>query len=182
MHFDRVRVGMRYKNFKILTHEVENGRSPIQQLAIPHIYNLTLNPNEDTSYAYEDAHSWVLYEVYMPKTAELQQSLARESVPFGAPPGLQPIPTNLETPVLRTLGANCEGHAALTRPFRIESLFRHVHQWSNPALPGCLTPSRSPNRAHERAFVQVPRSADPEPSTQLRHPSVSTGSVGGWVW
>jgi arylsulfatase len=85
MFFDRIHVGMRYKNFKVLTHKVEDGPSPIQQLAIPHIYNLTLNPDEDTPYAYEGIHSWVLYEVFIPKTVELQQSLLKDSVPFGAP-------------------------------------------------------------------------------------------------
>jgi hypothetical protein len=36
---------MRYKNFKVLTHKIEDGAAPIQQLAIPHIYNLTVNPD-----------------------------------------------------------------------------------------------------------------------------------------
>lgn len=85
MYFDSQHVGMRYKNFKILTHKVEDGASAIQRLAIPHIYNLTLNPDEDTPYAYEDAHSWVLYKVFMPAAAEHQRSLAQDSVPFCAP-------------------------------------------------------------------------------------------------
>ena len=93
MFFDSTHVGMRYKNFKVLTHKVEDGPAPIQQLAIPHIYNLTLNPDEDTPYAYEDAHSWVLYKVFMPKTVELQQSLAKDSVPFGAPLDYNPYGT-----------------------------------------------------------------------------------------
>lgn len=85
MYFDSQHVGMRYKNFKILTHKVEDGASPIQQLAIPHIYNLTLNPDEDTPYAYEYGHSWVLYKIFMPAVVEHRQSLAKDSVPFGAP-------------------------------------------------------------------------------------------------
>jgi arylsulfatase len=85
MFFDRIHVGMRYKNFKVLTHQVENGAAPIQQLAIPHIYNLTVNPDEDTPYNYEQAHSWVLYKVFMPAALELQASLKKDSVPFGAP-------------------------------------------------------------------------------------------------
>jgi arylsulfatase len=38
---------MRYKNFKVLTHKIEDGTAPIQQLAIPHVYNLTVNPDEE---------------------------------------------------------------------------------------------------------------------------------------
>ena len=48
MFFDHLHVGMRYKNFKVLTHAIEDGSAPIQQLAIPHVYNLTVNPDEDT--------------------------------------------------------------------------------------------------------------------------------------
>ncbi|MDJ0496445.1 MAG: sulfatase-like hydrolase/transferase [Acidimicrobiia bacterium] len=85
MFFDGVHVGMRYKNFKVLTHKVESGPDPILKLATPHIYNLTVNPDEDTPYNYQDVHSWVLYEVFMPKVRELMVSLQRDSVPFGAP-------------------------------------------------------------------------------------------------
>src|SRR5262249_54508440 len=55
-----------YKNFKVLTHKIEDGAAPIQQLAIPHIYNLSVNPDEDTPYNYEVGHSWVLYKVFGP--------------------------------------------------------------------------------------------------------------------
>ena len=90
MFFDHLHVGMRYKNFKVLTHKIENGAAPIQQLAIPHIYNLTVNPDEDTPYNFEDIHSWVMYKVFMPKAMELQASLKEDSVPFGAPIDFNP--------------------------------------------------------------------------------------------
>ena len=90
MFFDQLHVGMRYKNFKVLTHKIEDGASPIQQLAIPHIYNLTLNPDEDAPYNYEVGHTWVLYKVFMPKAMELQESLKKDSVPFGAPLDFNP--------------------------------------------------------------------------------------------
>lgn len=93
MFFDKTHVGMRWKNFKVLTHQVESGASPVVELAIPHIFNLTVNPDEDTPYNYEDAHSWVLYRVFMPKTAELHASLETDSVPFGAP--LDYVPPDL---------------------------------------------------------------------------------------
>ena len=57
MFFDHLHVGMRYKNFKVLTYKIEDGTAAIQQLAIPHIYTLTVNPDEDTSYNYERIHS-----------------------------------------------------------------------------------------------------------------------------
>jgi len=85
MFFDQLHVGMRYKNFKVLTHKIEDGAAPIQQLAVPHIYNLTVNPDEDVPYNYEVGHTWVLYKVFMPKVLELQESLKKDSVPFGAP-------------------------------------------------------------------------------------------------
>jgi arylsulfatase len=81
---------MRYKNFKILTHKIEDGFAPIQQLAIPHLYNLSVNPDEDTPLSYDGVHSWVLYKVFGPKTAELQASLKKDSVPFGAPLDFNP--------------------------------------------------------------------------------------------
>jgi arylsulfatase len=90
MFFDRRHVGMRWKNFKVLTHRVEDGSAPVEELAIPHIYNLTVNPDEDTPYYYEEAHSWVLYKVFMPKAMELQASLQKDSVPFGAPLDFNP--------------------------------------------------------------------------------------------
>ena len=88
--FDHLHVGMRYKNFKILTHVVASGPSPIQQLAIPHVYNLSVNPDEDTPYNYAEGHSWVLYKFFSPKSQELKQSLAKDSVPFGAPLAFNP--------------------------------------------------------------------------------------------
>ncbi len=90
MFFDHLHVGMRYKNFKVLTYKIENGLAPIQQLAIPHIQNLTVNPDEDTPINYDLAHSWVLYKVFGPKTQELQASLKIDSVPFGAPLDFNP--------------------------------------------------------------------------------------------
>lgn len=90
MFFDRRHVGMRWKNFKVLTHRIESGPSPVEELAIPHIYNLTVNPDEDAPYNYEGAHSWVLYKVFMPKALELQESLKVDSVPFGAPLDFNP--------------------------------------------------------------------------------------------
>jgi arylsulfatase len=90
MFFDHLHVGMRYKNFKILTHKIEDGAAPIQQLAIPHIYNLTVNPDEDQPYNYDPAHTWVLYKIFGPKTRELMASLKKDSVPFGAPLDFNP--------------------------------------------------------------------------------------------
>jgi arylsulfatase len=91
MFFDTVHVGMRFKNFKVLTHQVEDGFAPVQKLAIPHVYNLTVNPDEDTPMNYEQGgHSWVLYKLFMPKTRELQESLKKDSVPFGAPLDFDP--------------------------------------------------------------------------------------------
>ena len=46
-----------------LTHKIEDGTAPIQQLAIPHVYNLTVNPDEDLPYNYAEVQSWVLYKV-----------------------------------------------------------------------------------------------------------------------
>lgn len=94
MFFDELHVGMRYKNFKILTHKIEDGAAPIKQLAIPHIYNLTVNPDEDTPYNYETGHTWVLYKVFMPGAAELQASLKEDSVPFRAPIDYNPYNKN----------------------------------------------------------------------------------------
>ena len=90
MFFDHLHVGMRYKNFKVLTHRIEHGLAPIQRLAIPHIQNLTVNPDEDTPANFELGHSWVLYKVFGPKTRELQESLKKDSVPFGAPLDFNP--------------------------------------------------------------------------------------------
>jgi arylsulfatase len=85
MFFDELHVGMKYKNFKILTHKVEDGAAPIQKLATPHIYNLTVNPDENTPYNYSGFHSWLVFKIFAPKTMELQTSLKKDSVPFMAP-------------------------------------------------------------------------------------------------
>lgn len=85
MFFDEVRVGMRYRNFKVLTHILENGTEPIKKVAIPHIYNLTVNPDEDTPYNFDQIHSWVMYRVFGPRMAEFEASLVGDAVPTGAP-------------------------------------------------------------------------------------------------
>jgi arylsulfatase A-like enzyme len=90
MYFDALHVGWRYKNFKVLTHKIENGVAPIQQLAIPHLLNLTVNPDEDLPMQYEDAHSWMLYKVVPTLNAELYASLKKDSVPFMAPLDFNP--------------------------------------------------------------------------------------------
>ncbi|MGI9623965.1 MAG: sulfatase-like hydrolase/transferase [Acidimicrobiales bacterium] len=93
MFFDDQLVGMRYRNFKVLTHIVENGYSPIQKLAIPHIYNLTVNPDENTPYNYDHMHSWVLYKEFIPRVAEYMASLQGDAVPKGAPADYNPKQT-----------------------------------------------------------------------------------------
>jgi arylsulfatase len=90
MFFDTQLVGMRFKNFKVLTHKVEDGASPIQKLAIPNIFNLAVNPDEDTPYNFDEPSSWVLYKVFMPAARKLQESLQKDSVPFGAPLDFNP--------------------------------------------------------------------------------------------
>lgn len=85
MFFDELQVGMRWRNFKVLTHMVENGAAPIHQLATPHIYNLTVNPDESTPYNFDQGHSWVLYKVYGPLSARFRASLDGDQVPKGAP-------------------------------------------------------------------------------------------------
>ncbi len=90
MFFDKVHVGLRWRNFKVLTHKVDTGYSPVQQLATPHVYNLTVNPDESTPYNYDLGHSWVLYNVYAPLTQQLMQSLQEDSVPAGAPVDYDP--------------------------------------------------------------------------------------------
>ena len=90
----------------MLTHLVENGTAPIQKLATPHIYNLTVNPDENTPYNYPTVHSWMLYEVYGPLTHELMASLAEDSVPAGAPVDYHPerADDDEDHPLLEKLG------------------------------------------------------------------------------
>ena len=90
MYFDSLHVGWRYKNFKVLTHKIENGFASIQQLAIPHCINLTVNPDESLPMQYEDPHSWLLYKVVPALNAEHYASLKKDSVPFMAPLDFNP--------------------------------------------------------------------------------------------
>lgn len=90
MYFDKQHVGMRYKNFKVLTHKVENAFAPIQELAVPHLYNLTVNPDEDIPIQYDNPSSWVVTMVFPAKVREFYASLAKDSVPFGAPLDFNP--------------------------------------------------------------------------------------------
>ena len=90
MYFDALHVGWRYKNFKVLTHKIEHGLAPIQQLAIPHGMNLTVNPDEDLPMQYEDAHSWLLYKVIPALNQEWNASLKKDRVPFMAPLDFNP--------------------------------------------------------------------------------------------
>ncbi|UIP59948.1 sulfatase-like hydrolase/transferase [Agromyces marinus] len=85
MFFDQLLVGMRWRNFKVLTHRVVDGTAPIEQLATPHVYNLTVNPDENTPYNYDQVHSWVLYHVFSRIAGEYQRSLDGDAVPKGAP-------------------------------------------------------------------------------------------------
>ncbi|MGI9643093.1 MAG: hypothetical protein ACR2N9_09945, partial [Acidimicrobiia bacterium] len=72
---------------------VENGAAPIQRLAIPHVYNLTVNPDESTPYNYSEMHSWVLYKEFMPRVREYMASLQGDAVPKGAPLDYNPKQT-----------------------------------------------------------------------------------------
>jgi arylsulfatase len=90
MFFDDLFVGMRYRNFKILTHIVEHGAAPIQKLATPHLYNLTVNPDENTPYNFGQMHSWVMYKVFGPRVAAFQRSLQGDAVPKFAPVDFDP--------------------------------------------------------------------------------------------
>jgi len=90
MFFDQQHVGMRYRNFKVLTHKVEDGTAPIQQLATPHVLNLTVNPDENTPYNYDSIHSWVLYKMFIPQTRAYYASLVGDGVPHGAPLNFDP--------------------------------------------------------------------------------------------
>lgn len=96
MFFGMTHVGMRYKNFKVLTHRVEDGAAPVQQLATPHIFNLTVNPDEDTPYNYGQVHPWVLYRRFIPMAGEFQKSLAKDSVPPKAPLDYNPYSAGQE--------------------------------------------------------------------------------------
>jgi arylsulfatase len=84
MFFEDLFVGMRYRNFKVLTHKVENGAAPIEKLATPHLYNLTVDPSESTPYNFGQMHSWVMYKVFGPVAAAFQRSLQGDAVPRGA--------------------------------------------------------------------------------------------------
>ena len=90
MFFDKLHVGLRWRNFKVLTHLIPEGHAPIQKLATPHIYNLTVNPDESQPFNYPTVHSWMLYDIYGPKKVELMQSLAADSVPAGSPADYNP--------------------------------------------------------------------------------------------
>ena len=104
--YDKIHVGLRWRNFKVLTHLVENGAAPIQKLATPHIYNLTVNPDESTPYDFPGAHTWMLYDVYGPLTHELMASLAEDSVPSGSPADYDPTKSDepADHPLLEKLG------------------------------------------------------------------------------
>ena len=93
MFFDQQHVGLKYKNFKVLTHKVEDGAAPIQKLATPHVYNLTVDPDENIPYNYGEVHSWLLFKIFAPMAAELRASLAKDSVPFMAPLDYNPYDT-----------------------------------------------------------------------------------------
>jgi arylsulfatase len=90
MFFEDLFVGMRYRNFKILTHKVEDGAAPIQKLATPHLYNLTVDPSESTPYNFGQMHSWVMYKVFGPVAVAFQRSLQGDAVPRGAPVDFNP--------------------------------------------------------------------------------------------
>ena len=90
MFFDDLFVGMRYRNFKVLTHIVEHGAAPIQKLATPHIYNLTVDPEERTPYNFDQIHSWVMYKVFAPRAVAFRKSLEGDAVPKGAPLDFNP--------------------------------------------------------------------------------------------
>ncbi|MCZ6505390.1 MAG: sulfatase-like hydrolase/transferase, partial [Actinobacteria bacterium] len=103
MFFDELYVGMRYRNFKILTYKIEDGSQPIQKLAMPHCQNLTVDPDEEMPYHYDKMHTWVLYQIYGPKSVEYHKSLEGDAVPKGAPLDFNPKKPDIETPILDAL-------------------------------------------------------------------------------
>jgi hypothetical protein len=67
--------------------------APIQELAVPHLYNLTVNPDEDTPLNYDTPSSWVVGKIFTTKTQELLASLKHDSVPYMAPLDYNPYGT-----------------------------------------------------------------------------------------
>ena len=66
-------------------HRGERCRADPSARDAPHVYNLTVNPDESTPYNYDQIHSWVLYKIYGPLSAQFRASLDRDQVPKGAP-------------------------------------------------------------------------------------------------
>ncbi len=83
MYFDNQQFGMRYKNFKVPDHKVEDGFAPIRQLAVPHLYNLTVNPDEDIPIQYDNPSTWVVSMIFPAKVREFTRPWRRTAFPLG---------------------------------------------------------------------------------------------------
>ena len=83
--------GVKWRNFKVVSVLQETFTEPAQQLAIPYIINLDVDPQERGPYNYPHIHSWVLAHAGR-IVGEYQQSLKREApIPAGAPIDFVPV-------------------------------------------------------------------------------------------
>jgi arylsulfatase len=77
--------GVKWRNFKVVSVLQRTFTEPAQQLAIPYIINLDVDPQERGPYNYPHMHSWVLAHVGK-IVADFQQSVSRETpIRAGAP-------------------------------------------------------------------------------------------------
>jgi arylsulfatase len=73
---------------------------------MPHVQNLTVDPDEEMPYNFGTWHTWVLYQVYGPRSVAFQKSLVGDAVPKGAPLDFNPkakADEARETPILDAL-------------------------------------------------------------------------------
>lgn len=82
--------GAKWRNWKMVTKEIDEGLAPTREYGVPRIYNLNLDPKEEHPLNYMIANTWVRWPLGR-VLAEHAQSLRREPpIPSGAPDPYRP--------------------------------------------------------------------------------------------
>ena len=77
--------GVKWKNWKMTTKEVETGTSVIKEFAIPRLVNLNLDPREEHGLSYQYEHFWTRFPMGKIMTDYIASLKKYPPVPPGAP-------------------------------------------------------------------------------------------------
>jgi hypothetical protein len=77
--------GVKWRNWKMMFKDLEDGYGSVQQWSVPRFYNLYLDPTEQHVLGYQYKDTWVRWPIGKVLVAHMASLKTYPSVPPGAP-------------------------------------------------------------------------------------------------